>query len=219
MRQRRRRRRRHAGGGRRNGTTSLGNRFLLGAEWMITSYENPFLLLLFTTTFSSVRGGICALQKSHTRSTPSLRSFPSVAFETVPMFNWLLMALSRPFMEYRRTLLLSVPLLQAIMVWCPSFCASRYCLKLLNTSDLPRRKPLVMAALPATVSFFLYSVMSRAVHPQEVSKVDVEHSHMPVWASYSTFHFLQQAHLNCEDDDKRQKQKAIPLCVQTLLIV
>ena len=31
------------------------------------------------------------------RSTPSVRSFPSVAFETVPVFVWLAMALSRPF--------------------------------------------------------------------------------------------------------------------------
>ena len=33
---------------------------------------------------------------AYIHSTPSLRSFPSVAFETVPMFIWLTMALSRP---------------------------------------------------------------------------------------------------------------------------
>ena len=33
--------------------------------------------------FSSVRDGICALGKAHMRSTPSLRSFSNVAFETV----------------------------------------------------------------------------------------------------------------------------------------
>ena len=32
-------------------------------------------------------------------STPSLQSFPNVAFETVPMFVWLTMALSHPFKE------------------------------------------------------------------------------------------------------------------------
>ena len=35
------------------------------------------------------------------RSTPSLRSFPDVAFETVSMFVWLTMAFSRPFKEDR----------------------------------------------------------------------------------------------------------------------
>ena len=35
---------------------------------------------------TSVRDGIYALGKAHMRSTPSLRSFPNVAFETVPMF-------------------------------------------------------------------------------------------------------------------------------------
>ena len=37
---------------------------------------------------------------------------------------------------------------------------------------------------------FLHSCMSRAAHPQEFSKVDVEHQKMPVWASHYTFHFL-----------------------------
>ena len=37
----------------------------------------------------------------------------------------------------------------------------------------------------------LHSSMSRAVHPQEFSKVDVNHWHIPVWASsHSVFHFL-----------------------------
>ena len=43
------------------------------------------------------------------RSTPSLRSFPNVAFETVPMFVWLTMALSRPFKEVH----LGLPLLSS----------------------------------------------------------------------------------------------------------
>ena len=36
----------------------------------------------------------------------------------------------------------------------------------------------------------LPSGMSRAVHPQEFSKVDVDHRRIPVWASHSIFHFL-----------------------------
>ena len=43
-------------------------------------------------------------------TTPSLRSFPNVAFETVPMFVWLTMALSRPVKEDRLALPLSTPL-------------------------------------------------------------------------------------------------------------
>ena len=38
-------------------------------------------------------------EKPMCASTPPLRSFPSVAFETVPMFVWLTMALSRPLKE------------------------------------------------------------------------------------------------------------------------
>ena len=53
---------------------------------------------------SSVQDGIYALGKAHMRSTPSLRSFPNVAFETVPMFVRLTMALSRPFKEDRLAL-------------------------------------------------------------------------------------------------------------------
>ena len=44
------------------------------------------------------------------RYTPSLRSLPNVALETVPMFVWLAMAISRPFKEDRLALPLSVPL-------------------------------------------------------------------------------------------------------------
>ena len=43
-------------------------------------------------------------------STPSLWSFPSVIFETVPMFVWLMMALSRPFKEDCLALPLPIPL-------------------------------------------------------------------------------------------------------------
>ena len=37
------------------------------------------------------------------RSTPSLRSFPNVAFETGPMFVGLTMAFSRPFKDFSST--------------------------------------------------------------------------------------------------------------------
>ena len=43
--------------------------------------------------FSSVQGGIYALGKAHIRSASSLRIVPNIAFETVPVFMWLTMAL------------------------------------------------------------------------------------------------------------------------------
>ena len=55
----------------------------------------------FTSKFSSVQDGIYVLGKAHMRSTLSLRSFPSVAFETVPVLVRLTVALSRPLKEDR----------------------------------------------------------------------------------------------------------------------
>ena len=93
-----------------------------------------------------------------------LRSFPYVAVETVPMIIWLTMALFRPFKEGRRPIhTLSAPLsFWRSMMW-------RYlalwlqvavsqvpqCLKLLNTSYLPRRKPLVLVAFSCRSVFLV----------------------------------------------------------------
>ena len=61
--------------------------------------------------FSSVQDGIYALVKAHMRSTPSLKSFPSVVtLERVPMLVWLTLALSRPLKGDRWALPLSTPL-------------------------------------------------------------------------------------------------------------
>ena len=50
---------------------------------------------------------------------------------------------------------------------CHWLCARRQCLKLLNTSDLPRRKPLVMAAFHASLSTVrLLNHESKASTPQ-----------------------------------------------------
>ena len=85
---------------------------------------------------------------------PSSRSFltGTVAVETVPVFVWLTMALSPLFKKDRLALRLSTPLSsRRSVVWCPWFCACRQCLKLLNTSDLPRSESLVRVALPASL--------------------------------------------------------------------
>ena len=51
-----------------------------------TELNNPLLqLFLSSVQFSSVQDGIYGLGKAHMRSTPSLRRFPNVAFETVPI--------------------------------------------------------------------------------------------------------------------------------------
>ena len=72
-------------------------------------------------SFSAVQDGIYELGKAHImRPTPSIRSFPNVLFETVPMFVWLTMALSRPFKEDRLALPISTLLSsRRSMVWCP----------------------------------------------------------------------------------------------------
>ena len=73
--------------------------------------------------FSSVEEGIYELGNARMRSIPSLRSFPNVALETVPMFVWLTMALPRPFRKDRLALPLSTPLSsRRSIVWCPWLC-------------------------------------------------------------------------------------------------
>ena len=51
---------------------------------------------------SSVQDIICALGNAHMRSGPSVRRFPNIALETVPMLVWLTMAGSSPLKEDRR---------------------------------------------------------------------------------------------------------------------
>ena len=78
--------------------------------------------------FTSVQGGIYGLGKTLLRSTASVRIIPTVAGETVAMFVRLTMALYSPSARWQ-------------------------CLKLLNTSDLHRRKLVVIVkALPAGLS-------------------------------------------------------------------
>ena len=67
-------------------------------------YLNALLVLslLLLVQFSS-RWYLCA-RKDRMRSTPPFRSFPNVAFETLPTFVSLTMALSRPFKKDRLAL-------------------------------------------------------------------------------------------------------------------
>ena len=111
-------------------------------------------------TLSSVQDSIYVLRKAHMGSTPPLRdrSFQNAApeFQTVLTFVWLMMALSHPFNLFKEdhlALPLSMPLSsRSLMMWCPWLCAHRQCLKLLNTSDLPRSKSFMSVTLPASLS-------------------------------------------------------------------
>ena len=95
-----------------------------------------------------------------TRKSP----FPSVSFETVPVFVWLTMALSRPFKENCRAHPLFAPFTSRwLRVWCSWLCTLSWGardtnrghkpknIRLLNTAELLKCKPLVMVALPASL--------------------------------------------------------------------
>ena len=73
----------------------------LSLESKASSIRQRRLPMWRTTTVQSapVHYYVQVLEKAHMRSTPSLESIPSVAFETVPMSVWLTTALSRPFKE------------------------------------------------------------------------------------------------------------------------
>ena len=89
------------------------------------------------------------------------------------MFTWLTVALSHPFKKDCQALPLSIPLSsRRSMVWCPWLCA---CLSSPQHYRFPGQ------------------------HIQ-FSKVDVGHTHMPVWVSHCTSHFMWHAHWICEDD-------------------
>ena len=106
--------------------------------------------VLFCSILISMHSGKKRKTKQkHMHSTSTLGSVHSVAFET---FCWLTMALlvlwrkiveCFPFLSSRRS----------IVWWGTWLCACRYCLKLLNTSDLPRPKPSpVMVVQPTGLS-------------------------------------------------------------------
>ena len=110
------------------------------------------------------------------RSTSSLRRFPNVAFETVPMFVVLKMALSRPFKEGHLALPLSTPLLQAIdgvmsLVLFPQIVSQHF-----RSSEKQAACEGCFALQSVCLGVVsLQSAMSRTVHPQEFWKEDVDH--------------------------------------------
>ena len=130
--------------------------------------------------FSSVQDGICTLRKAHICSTPSLRSFPNVGFETVPMFIWVMTALSCPFKENCLALPLSTLLSSRQLMVCVM--SSALCPQVVSQDPQHYRSSEEQAtsedcfacqSVCSVVS--LHSGMSRAVHPQVFLKADVDH--------------------------------------------
>ena len=75
------------------------------------------------TEFSSVQDGIYMLRKVHMHSIPSLRSFPCIVSETIPMVVWLIMVLSHLF-KACQALPLSTPFSSRwSKLWCTRLCA------------------------------------------------------------------------------------------------
>ena len=74
-------------------TPSLGSVQFSSVQFKMVSVRSGKLICVpprlsgvsSSVQFSSVQDGIYALLKAHVRSTPSLRSFPNVSLETVPM--------------------------------------------------------------------------------------------------------------------------------------
>ena len=75
----------------------------------------------FSREFLSVQDGVCMLRKAHMRSTLSLRSFPNVAFETMPVpsdWRW-------PFLVHSRNIIkcFICPCLSPLgNCWCLALC-------------------------------------------------------------------------------------------------
>ena len=156
----------------------------------------------FSSVQFSSKWYLYALAKAHVRSIPYFRDFPNVAFETVRIFVWLTMALSRPFKTGRKTptyllLVLSNKIVEYFRFprlsppgdrWCdvlgtvPSDCvlSSSTLQNLRDASHLWRL--LFAAVIP------LHSCTSRAVHPQGYSKENVQHWHKPVTTCLLRWH-------------------------------
>ena len=139
--------------------------------------------------------GIYALGKAHMRSTPSLRSFPNVPFETVQMFVWLTMncihlqrswrqrrwpslVLSRKRLSsssFHASLLQAIDGVMSLALYPQVFSQVPQNFRSSKKQDT-REGCFARQSICSVIS--LHSGMSRAVHPQEFSKVDVDHWHI-----------------------------------------
>ena len=121
------------------------------------------------------------------RSTPSLRSFPNVAFETVPIYAHPLSSFqgrSSSVSTFHPSLLQAIDGVMSLAL-CPYVVsqASQH----FRSSEKQATCEGCFARQSIRSVISLHSGMSRAVQPQEFSKVDVNHRRIPIWASHSTF--------------------------------
>ena len=118
------------------------------------------------------------------RSTQSLRSFPNIAFKTVAMFVWLMMALSCPFKEDYPHLPFPGDQLCDILALCLQV-VSQAPQHLTTETQVTCEGCFAHQSICLVI--FIHSSISRAVYPQQFWKMDVDHWHIPVRASHSTF--------------------------------
>ena len=142
---------------------------------------------------SSVQDGIYALGKAHMRSIPSLRRFPNFPFEAVvrlsddgplSFFKGRSSSASSVHAFLLQTIddVMSLPLCPQVVSQVSQHFRSS---EKQGTSEGCFTRQSILSVIS------LHSDMSRVVlHPQEFSKMDVDHRHIPVWASHYTFHFL-----------------------------
>ena len=140
------------------------------------------------------------LGKALVHSTPSLRHFPNIAFETVPMSVCLMMAFSHPFNKDCWVLTLSMPFSsRQSMLWCPWLCAHTGSVSSSSTlqafHDGSHLWLLLCPPVYLHSRFWWLQLVqgSRSAWIFEGGSQAVEHWHMPIWASHSTFCIMLKA--------------------------
>ena len=173
--------------------------------------KDTFLLIMRQSSvqFSSVKDDVDMQEKACMCFAVSVRSFPTAnAFETVPVLVSLTMFSTRPCKEDYQGL----PLSTAGNQWCNSLgFVPTGSVSSSSTSDLPRCSPLTLVALLTTlIAQSFPSILLCPRHSQESSRLDVEHCHMLILASYSTcFGFI------CSKLIRLEKEALVLIMCQT----
>ena len=135
--------------------------------------------------FSSVQNSIYVLGKAHMRSTPSLRGFPNVAFETSnvrlidadPLSSF--QGRSSSASSFHASLFQAFDSVMSSALY-PQVVSSSSTLQSFCEGCFARQ------SICSVIS--LHSGMSRAVHPQSFGRwMSSLNRHIPVWSFHSTF--------------------------------
>ena len=126
---------------------------------------------------SSVQDGICVFRKAHMRSTPSLRSFPNVAFEMVPSAH---LTDDDPLSSFHRRSSRASSFHASLLRAFSAVMSLALCPQVLPQAPQHFRSSEKQASCDGCFScqsiclvVLLHSSMSRAVHAQGFWKVDV----------------------------------------------